>query len=95
MDDFLLDRVSVVVQECIDMGNAVQLDASTIYLRSCSVELADVLHEVIVSRNQNMDDDQLSKLLDLTQSCPEMGCQLIKLIDLFDPHGIKNLYGKV
>ncbi len=27
--------------------------------------------------------------------CPEMGCQLIKLIDLFDPHGMKNLYGKV
>ncbi len=28
-------------------------------------------------------------------SCPEMGCQLIKLIDLFDPHGKKNLYGEV
>ncbi len=28
-------------------------------------------------------------------SCPEIGCQLIKLIDLFDPHGMKNLCGKV
>ena len=25
----------------------------------------------------------------------EIGCQLIKLIDLFDPHGKKILYGKV
>ena len=28
-------------------------------------------------------------------TCPEIGRQLIKLIDLFDPHGIKKLYGKV
>ncbi len=31
----------------------------------------------------------------LSLPCPEIGCQLIKLIDLFDPHGIKKLYGKV
>ncbi len=31
----------------------------------------------------------------LSIPCPEIGCQLIKLIDLFDPHGIKKLYGKV
>ena len=28
-------------------------------------------------------------------SCPEIGRQLIKLIDLFDPHVMKNLYGEV
>ena len=27
-------------------------------------------------------------------SCPEIGHQLIQLIDLFDPHVMKNLYGK-
>ncbi len=31
----------------------------------------------------------------ICKTCPEMGCQLIKLIDLFDPHGMKNLYGEV
>ena len=25
-------------------------------------------------------------------SCPEIGRQIIKLIDLFDPHVMKNLY---
>ena len=28
-------------------------------------------------------------------ACPEIGGQLIKLIELFDPRGMKNLYGKV
>ena len=30
-----------------------------------------------------------------SHTCPEIGRQLIKLIDLFDPHVMKNLYGEV
>ncbi len=39
--------------------------------------------------------EKAKKLLNKQGTCPEMGCQLIKLIDLFDPHGMKNLYGEV
>ena len=35
------------------------------------------------------------KRSNIWDTCPEIGRQLIKLIDLFDPHIMKNLYGEV
>ena len=37
----------------------------------------------------------LPEIVSMNSTCPEIGHQLIKLIDLFDPHVMKNLYGEV
>lgn len=45
--------------------NVVHLDALTINLRSCLVELGYVLHDVIVSRSRHMDEEELVKLIEI------------------------------
>ncbi len=53
----------------------------------CYESLKGALERVLAEMNELIKVGEIS--------CPEMGCQLIKLIDLFDPHGMKNLYGEV
>ena len=76
MDEHL-DRISSVLQECLQTSNTedvAQLDVMAFSLRSCSVELGELLHEIMISRprSTDLDEDQLSALLDLIQCITEL-----------------------
>ena len=66
MED-ILERVSCVLQECCNGDNSSvgQLDVLSFNMRSCSVELGELIHEMMFSHPY--DENQLSAILDLTR----------------------------
>ena len=73
--DELCDQVSSILQQCLESSNTenvARLDIMSFNLRSCSVELGDLIHEIMISRLQPIPEDQLSKLLELIQCITEL-----------------------
>ena len=53
--DGVFDRISSTLQECQQISNTqdvAQLDVMSFNLRSCSVELGDLLHQIMISRTR-------------------------------------------
>ena len=69
-----LERIFGVLQEYHTIRNdrsIDQLDALSLNVRSCSVELGELLHEMMLSL-QPLDDNHFSTLLELTQCVAEL-----------------------
>ena len=71
MED-ILERVSGILQECRNGDNSSvgQLDVLSFNMRSCSVELGELIHEMMFSHPY--DENQLSAILDLTRCVTEL-----------------------
>ena len=70
----ILERIFGVLQEYHTIRNDKfidQLDALLLNVRSCSVELGELLHEMMLSL-QPLDDNQFFTLLELTQCVAQL-----------------------
>ena len=70
----ILEWISGVLQECHTIRDdrfIDQLDTISLIVRSCSVELGELLHEMMLSP-QPLDENQFSTLLELTQCVAEL-----------------------
>ena len=70
----ILERIFGVLQECHtirDDRSFDKLDALLLNMRSCSVELGELLHEMMLSL-QLLDENQFTSLLELTPCVAEL-----------------------
>ena len=70
----ILEWISGVLQECHTIRDdrfIDQLDTISLNVKSCCVELGELLHEMMLSP-QPLDENQFSTLLELTQCVAEL-----------------------